>query len=84
MRTTSQQDAELCFGELYRDEDGHEVWRIKEVETGNVLREGIASDHDYRWLLDVFNRGEDYADEQQAARDAPSAGGPSNPCWEAR
>ncbi len=68
--TTTDKDqlAELCVGELYRDDDGNEVWRIKEVETGNVLREGIASDHDYRWLLDAFNRGEQYADEQQALR----------------
>jgi hypothetical protein len=67
---TSDQQADLCIGELYRDEKGHEVWRIKEAETGNVLREGIASDRDYRWLLDVFNHGDDYVDEQQALREA--------------
>lgn len=68
--TTTEQDAELCVGELYRDENGHEVWRIKEIETGKVFHESIASDHEYRWLLDAFNYGDDYADEQQAARDA--------------
>jgi hypothetical protein len=68
--TTTEQSAELCVGELYRDDNGNEVWRIKEIVTGNILREGIASDHDYRWLLDAFNHGEEYADEQQAARDA--------------
>ena len=72
MTTTTEQDAELCVGELYRDADGHEVWRIKEIETGKVLRDGIASDHDYRWLLDCLNHGDDYADEQQAVRDAAS------------
>ncbi len=78
MTTTTEQDAELCVGELYRDEDGHEVWRIKEIETGKVLRDGIASDHDYRWLLDAINRGGDYADEQEAARDA-ALGDPPKP-----
>ena len=39
--TTEEQEAEFAVGELYRDESGHEVWRIKEVETGSVLREGI-------------------------------------------
>jgi hypothetical protein len=67
---SSDDPAELAVGELYRDDENHEVWRIKEVETGTVLREGIASDHDYRWLLDVFNHGEEYADKQQALRDA--------------
>lgn len=66
--TTNEQEAELCAGELYRDADGHEVWRIKEIETGKVLREGIASDHEYRWLLDCLNHGDDYADEQEAKR----------------
>lgn len=70
MTTTNDQTAEFAVGELYRDDDGHEVWRIKEAETGNVLREDIASDRDYRWLLDVFNHGDRYADEQQALREA--------------
>lgn len=66
-------------GELYRDENGHEVWRIKEIQTGNILRDGIASDNDYRWLLDALNHGDDYADEQQAARESSdwSLGKPS-------
>jgi len=58
--------AGLCEGELYHDGSGHEVWRIKEIETGKVLREGIASDHECKWLLDTFNRNEEYADEQEA------------------
>jgi hypothetical protein len=70
MTTTNDQTAEFAVGELYRDEKGHEVWRIKEAETGNVLREDIASDRDYQWLLDVFNHGDGYADEQQALREA--------------
>ncbi len=73
--TTEEQEAEFAVGELYRDESGHEVWRIKEVETGSVLREGIESDRDYRWLLDVFNHGEEYADEQQARREAAASAG---------
>jgi hypothetical protein len=44
------------------------MWRIKEIGTGKVLQEGIASDHDYKWLLDSYNRGEEYADEQEALR----------------
>ncbi len=78
MTTTTEQHAALCAGELYRDEDGHEVWRIKEIETGKVLRDGIASDHDYRWLLDTVNHGDDYADEQGAAPDA-ALGDPPKP-----
>jgi hypothetical protein len=70
---TAGHDAELCVGELYRDANGHEVWRIKEIGSGQVLREGIASDRDYRWLLDAFNRGEDYADRQEALRDSGAA-----------
>jgi hypothetical protein len=70
---TERRDAELCVGELYRDPNGHEVWRIKEICSGQVLREGITSDRDYRWLLDAFNRGEDYADRQEALRDSDPA-----------
>lgn len=72
--TNSDQPAELCVGELDRDDAGNEVWRIKEAETGKVLREGIASDSDYRWLLACFNRGDDYADEREALRDAAALG----------
>jgi hypothetical protein len=71
--TTTEQDTGLCVGELYRNADGHEVWRIKDIETGKVLRDGVASDQDYRWLLDSFNHGDDYADEQQAKRAAAAA-----------
>jgi hypothetical protein len=78
MTTTTEQDAELCVGELYRDADGHEVWRIKEIETGKVLRDGIASDHEYRWQLDCLNHGDDYADEQEAKRAAATADPPGD------
>lgn len=44
-------DALTEHGELYRDEAGHEVWRIRN-RTGHVVAEGIASDHDARWLAD--------------------------------
>lgn len=64
--TDTTQPAERCEGELYRDDSRHEVWRIKEIETGKVLQDGIASDHDYKWLLDSHNHGERYADEQEA------------------
>lgn len=66
-------EVNLCVGELYRDANGQEMWRIREINTGYVLREGIASDRDYVWLLDAFNRGEGYADTQQALRDRAAA-----------
>jgi hypothetical protein len=66
----SEETAELCVGELYRNEKGHEVWRIKEAETGRVLHDGIESDREYRWVLDAMNHGEQYADQQQARRDS--------------
>ena len=65
---TTEQRAELCVGELYRDDQDQEVWRIKEIGTGNILREGIASENDYEWLLDAFNHGEHYADAREGAR----------------
>jgi len=61
-------EAEQFVGELYHDDDGHEVWRIKDKDTGQVLREGIASDSEYRWLLDAFNHGDDHADAQERTR----------------
>jgi hypothetical protein len=70
---TIKESADLCVGELYRDDNGHEMWRIKESETSHILREGISSDHDYKWLLDAFNHGEEYADQQQALRDAAAS-----------
>jgi len=36
--------------ELYRDDQGHEVWRIVEAD-GTVAGEGITSDHDASWLF---------------------------------
>ncbi len=52
--TTEGQEAEIAVGEQY----GDALWRIKEVETGNVLRDAIDSEREYLWLLAVFNRGE--------------------------
>jgi hypothetical protein len=69
--TTEEQQAEIAVGEKY----GDELWRIKEVETGNVLRDAITSEREYLWLLDTFNHGEEYADEQQAQRDAAASAG---------
>lgn len=39
------------FGELYRSDDGYEVWRIRD-ENGNIAHEDIASDHDAQWLAE--------------------------------
>jgi hypothetical protein len=72
--TDSDKPAELFVGELYRNDAGNEVWRIKEDGTGNVIRDDIASDSNYRWLLDCLNHGDDYADEQEALRDAAAQG----------
>src|SRR5665213_2244109 len=55
--TTEEQQAEIAVGEKY----GDERWRIKEVETGTVLRAAITSEREYRWLLDTFNHGDEYA-----------------------
>ncbi|HTU78590.1 MAG TPA: hypothetical protein VMF09_07505 [Solirubrobacteraceae bacterium] len=63
-------EAEIAVGEKY----GDELWRIKEVETDNVLRDAITSEREYLWLLDAFNHGDDYANEQQAQRAAASGG----------
>ena len=35
--------------ELYRNSDGHEVWRITDGE-GTLIAEDVASDHDMTWL----------------------------------
>jgi hypothetical protein len=37
--------------DLYRNADGHEVWRILDA-TGAVVHEDVASDHDAQWLLE--------------------------------
>ncbi|MGA9316254.1 MAG: hypothetical protein WBV77_16700 [Solirubrobacteraceae bacterium] len=68
---SEEQEAEIAVGEKY----GDELWRIKEVETGNVLRDAITSEREYLWLLDTFNHGEEYADKQQALRDATASAG---------
>jgi DeoR-like helix-turn-helix domain len=68
---TEELAAEIAVGEKY----GEKLWRVKEVETGNVLRDAITSEREYRWLLDAFNHGEDYANEQQAQRDAAASAG---------
>lgn len=40
------------LGELYRDADGIEVWRVRDT-AGRVVAEGIASDHDAAWIADT-------------------------------
>lgn len=37
------------YGRLYRDADGHEVWRIVGTD-GRVVADGVASDHDAEWI----------------------------------
>lgn len=44
-------DALLTFGELYRNEAGHEVWRIRDTD-GGIYAEDIASDFDAQWLAE--------------------------------
>lgn len=68
---TEELEAEIAVGEKY----GDELWRIKEVETGTVLRDAITSEREYLWLLDSFNHGDDYANERQARRDADASAG---------
>lgn len=41
----------MRYGELYRNDNGNEVWRIKD-ENGNVIQENIASDYDAQWLAE--------------------------------
>jgi hypothetical protein len=36
--------------ELYRNEDGHEVWRIR--KGGKIIVDNVSSDHDPQWLKD--------------------------------
>jgi len=37
--------------DLYRNDEGHEVWIIKDAD-GTVVSENVQSDHDARWLVD--------------------------------
>lgn len=48
--------------ELYRNDDGHEVWRIVEIGTGQVYQEDIGGDFDAEWILNSANYGLDVAD----------------------
>ena len=41
----------MKYGELYRNDDGNEVWRIKD-KNDNVIQENIASDYDAQWLAE--------------------------------
>jgi hypothetical protein len=46
--------------ELYRNEKGHEVWRIYEEKPDGsflVLHEDVASDYDMMWLMDAARHG---------------------------
>jgi hypothetical protein len=44
------------LGELYRDETGHEVWRIRDL-AGNVAAEAVESDHDAAWIAGRIAQG---------------------------
>lgn len=37
------------FGELYRNAEGAEVWRIRNAR-GEVVAEDVSSDHDAAWI----------------------------------
>ena len=39
------------FGALYRDEHGHEVWRIVDAD-GRIVAEGVESDHDAAFIAE--------------------------------
>jgi hypothetical protein len=50
------QDGTSVKRELYRNADGHEVWRIYEERADGsflILHEDVASDHDMTWLMDA-------------------------------
>jgi hypothetical protein len=38
--------------ELYRNAEGHEVWRITDADDATVIAEDVSSDHDMQWLRD--------------------------------
>lgn len=50
-RVETSVDALLAFGELYRDEAGHDVWRIRDID-GGIYADGVASDFDAQWLAE--------------------------------
>lgn len=61
--------------ELYRDREGHEVWRIRKPD-GSVYEEGISSDTDMEAIKGeaehAYRKGRKLAEAwSQAARDAP-------------
>lgn len=39
------------YGELYRNEEGHEVWRIRGNQN-NIIEDNISSDFDAEWLAE--------------------------------
>lgn len=39
------------YGSLYRNDEGHEVWRITGPD-GQVIAENVSSDHDAAWIAD--------------------------------
>jgi len=50
----------LVKNELYRNDEGHEVWRIYEEQSDGsflLLHENVASDHDMLWLMDAAKHG---------------------------
>ena len=36
--------------DLYRNDEGHEVWIIREAD-GTIVAEDVESDHDAEWIL---------------------------------
>lgn len=50
-RVETSVDALMAFGELYRDETGHDVWRIRDID-GGIYADGVASDFDAQWLAE--------------------------------
>lgn len=48
----SEYEALDLYGELYRNAQGQEVWRIRN-KNGTIHEDNIASDHDAAWLAKI-------------------------------
>lgn len=44
----------FTYSELYRNEHGHELWRVRDAVTGAILIEGIANDYDHADIVDAL------------------------------
>lgn len=69
--TTEGQEAEIAVGEQY----GDALWRIKEVETGNVLLTPSTQNASTCGCSPYSTAAKGYADEQQARRAAAAPDG---------